>query len=145
MSKGLVYVTSIKEVVGRNIKLYLNQHGMSQADLYRAIGSNSASINEWVKGKKMPEAESLEKIADVFCVPVSELFIDRYSLDNQSENVAALSYYDYLVSHPYAKEIVDIMMGFTSDELEYLYLNTKTMKRLVNNLRETKQHNKKEV
>lgn len=135
-------MTSIKEVVGRNIKFYLNQHGMSQADLYRSIGSNSASVNEWVKGRKMPEAESLERIAGVFCVPVSELFIDRYSLDNQSENVAALSYYGFLMSHPHAKEIVDIMMGFTDEELEYLYLNTKTMKRFVHDRNETKRHNR---
>lgn len=121
-------MTSIKEVVGRNIKFYLDQHNMSQAELYRRIGSNSASVNEWVKGRKMPEAESLEKIAAVFCVPVSELFVDRYGLDNRDEKIAALSYYDFLKTHPDARFIADLMMGCSDDEIKFLYLTAKNMK-----------------
>lgn len=109
-----------KKLIGRNIQFFLEKHHMRQADLYRKIGSNSASLNEWIHGKKMPEIESLEKIAAVFCVPVSEFFIDRFGINDEDENKAALSYYRFLNSHASAKDIVDGMMTLSDDELDSL-------------------------
>ena len=123
-------MTSTKRIVGNNIQHLLKMHHMSQADLYRKIGSNSASVNEWIHGKKMPELDSLEKIADVFCVPISELFIDRSVLYLDEEEKAATSYYLFLRNNPDAMAVADIMMSFSKGELSALRVMANQIKNL---------------
>ncbi len=123
-------MTSTKIIVGNNIDFFRKQHNMSQADLYRKIGSNSASLNEWIRGKKMPEIESLEKLAAVFCVPISEFFVERIGVADDDKNIAALAYYRFLSNHPDAMNIVDDMMGFSNEELSSLRVMSKQIKKL---------------
>lgn len=48
----------------------LSRHGMTQAELARRTGASSGLVNDWVRGKKRPEAAYCEAIARAFDLSV---------------------------------------------------------------------------
>lgn len=118
----------VKMIFGSNVKFYLNKNRMSQADFYRALNSSSGAVSDWINGNKLPGTETIERIAELFHVPISELFVDRDALSYDDVDKAALSYYNYLTAHPKAHTIADLMMGFDDNELDFLYTMVKKMK-----------------
>ena len=59
-----------KNVIGQRIKTMRLSRGMTQADLAKAIGQSQASITMYETGKREPDFETLEALADVFNVPM---------------------------------------------------------------------------
>lgn len=55
------------------INILLKERGMTGAELSREIGVSSAVYSQWNKRRTRPSNKSILKIADYFCVPVSEL------------------------------------------------------------------------
>ena len=64
-----------KNVIGQRIKTMRLSRGMTQADLAKAIGQSQASITMYETGKREPDFETLEALADVFNVPLIS-FVD---------------------------------------------------------------------
>lgn len=62
------------------INLLLLKHGITGADLSRAIGVSNSVYSQWNTKATKPSKKNLKKIADYFGVDVSEL------LDDQEEN-----------------------------------------------------------
>ncbi|MDG5492729.1 helix-turn-helix transcriptional regulator [Psychroserpens sp. SPM9] len=57
-----------------NIKIERARHDMTQGDLAEKIGVSRQSINAIEKGKYVPSALLAIKIAQLFKLPVEELF-----------------------------------------------------------------------
>lgn len=68
-----------KEEIGRNIRLMRNSRQMTQMDLARAIGQSPSSITMYETGRREPDIETLEALADVFNVPLSTIIPDKSS------------------------------------------------------------------
>lgn len=64
-----------KNIIGQRIKTMRLSRGMTQADLAKAIGQSQASITMYETGKREPDFETLESLADVFNVPLIS-FVD---------------------------------------------------------------------
>ena len=64
-----------KNFIGQRIKTMRLSRGMTQADLAKAIGQSQASITMYETGKREPDFETLEALADVFNVPMVS-FVD---------------------------------------------------------------------
>lgn len=58
-----------------NIKIERARHNMTQADLADKIGVSRQSINAIEKGKYVPSTVLAIKIAQLFKMPVEDLFI----------------------------------------------------------------------
>lgn len=58
-----------------NIKVERARHNMTQADLADKIGVSRQSINAIEKGKYVPSTVLAIKIAQLFKMPVEDLFI----------------------------------------------------------------------
>lgn len=67
----MVRMTSIEK-----INILLTQHGMSGADLERAIGVSNSVYSQWNTGATKPSRRNLKKIADYFQIDVTELLDD---------------------------------------------------------------------
>ena len=67
----MVRMTSIEK-----INILLAQHGMSGADLERAIGVSNSVYSQWNTGATKPSRKNLKKIADYFQIDVTELLDD---------------------------------------------------------------------
>ena len=59
-----------KKLIGVRIRTMRLSRNMTQADLAKAIGQSQASITMYENGKREPDFETLEALADVFNVPL---------------------------------------------------------------------------
>lgn len=66
-----------KEVFSKNLQYYLNQSGMSQKELAETIGVSTATMNEWIKAKKFPRIDKIERMANHFGILKSDLIEDK--------------------------------------------------------------------
>ena len=64
-----------KNIIGQRIKTMRLSRHMTQEDLARAIDQSQSSITMYETGRREPDFETLEALADVFNVPISS-FID---------------------------------------------------------------------
>ncbi|MBM7617312.1 repressor LexA [Weissella uvarum] len=71
-----------KEIMGRNIKRLLKQHGMTAAKLSEIVGVSTATISDWCNGKTYPRINKIELMADYFGVSKSELVEDPNEVAN---------------------------------------------------------------
>lgn len=62
-----------KEDVGLLIRTMRRSRDMTQADLAKAIGQSPSSITMYETGRREPDLETFEALADVFNVPMSSL------------------------------------------------------------------------
>ena len=59
-----------------NLKYYLDLRGKSQIDLSRAVGCSTSTVSDWIKGRKIPRADRLERIARALGVSVNDLLLE---------------------------------------------------------------------
>ena len=62
-----------KEEVGQRIRVMRKSRHMTQEELAKAIGQSPSSITMYETGRRSPDYETLEAMADVFNVPLSSL------------------------------------------------------------------------
>ena len=65
-----------KKMVGLRIKTMRQSRKMTQADLAKAIDQSQSSITMYETGRREPDFETLEALADVFNVPISSFMTD---------------------------------------------------------------------
>ena len=66
-----------RENFSRNLKRLMDIRQCSEADVCRYTEKSSATISDWVNGKKFPRTDSLEKLARFFNVSVFELVCEN--------------------------------------------------------------------
>ena len=64
-----------KNVIGQRIRTIRLSRGMTQTDLAKAIDQSQSSITMYETGRREPDFETLEALADVFNVPMV-FFVD---------------------------------------------------------------------
>lgn len=57
---------SLGRIIAENIDRYLVIYEMTQLDLARRLGVSTASVSNWMNGKKIPRAERLDAICAIF-------------------------------------------------------------------------------
>lgn len=66
-----------KEVFAKNLKYYIDSSGISQKDLADAIGVSAPTLNEWLKSKKYPRIDKIERLANYFGILKSDLIEEK--------------------------------------------------------------------
>lgn len=66
-----------KKMFGLRIKTMRQSRKMTQADLAKLINQSQSSITMYETGRREPDFETLEALADVFNVPLSSLMDDN--------------------------------------------------------------------
>ena len=69
-----------KEELGLRIRTMRKSRQMTQEDLARAIGQSTSSITMYETGRREPDLETMEALADVFNVPLISLVSDEDDL-----------------------------------------------------------------
>lgn len=62
-----------KEIFATNLKKLLNERGLAQVDVAKAINVSPQTFNTWVKGIAIPRMGKIQALADYFNVLKSEL------------------------------------------------------------------------
>ncbi len=66
-----------KKVFARNLTLYMERSGKNQKELAEITGVSAPTFNEWIKGKKFPRIDKIQKLADYFGIMKSDLIEDK--------------------------------------------------------------------
>ncbi|MEV2910515.1 XRE family transcriptional regulator [Paenibacillus larvae] len=68
----------VKVIFAKNIKKLRKQKNLTQLELGEALGLGKTTISEWESAKKLPNAGSIQKIANFFGIPNSVLFEEEH-------------------------------------------------------------------
>lgn len=74
-----------KETMAVNIRRYLSQLGMTQAELAKKIDVPSSTVNCWCKAIAYPRIDKIERMADLFGCLKSDLVEDESSVTHTYE------------------------------------------------------------
>lgn len=66
-----------KEVFSKNLQYYMGRKGITQKELSEIIGVSAPTINEWIKTKKYPRIDKVEKLANYFGCLKSDLIEEK--------------------------------------------------------------------
>lgn len=68
----------------QNLKFYLKQANMTQADLAEYMNVSTASISNWCTGNKIPRMDKVDKLCELFDINRSDLIEDKDTEHKQS-------------------------------------------------------------
>lgn len=66
-----------KNVFASNLTYYMQLNKKSRRDVCRDLGFNYYTFTDWVKGRKYPRMDKVEKLASYFGILKSDLIEDR--------------------------------------------------------------------
>ncbi len=65
------------EVFAQNLRNYIESRGKTQKELAEIVGVSAPTMNDWLKGKKMPRMGKIEILANYFGCEKSDLIEDK--------------------------------------------------------------------
>lgn len=77
----------------KNLKKLLLERSMKQTDFAVALGTTTNTVQTWVKGRAIPNAENLDKMSEVLSIEVSELFIRDVESEFSEEYLSIVEKY----------------------------------------------------
>lgn len=66
-----------KEVLARNLTMYLHRSGKSQREMAEIMGVSSSTFNDWANGRKYPRIDKIEFLANYFGIQKSDLIENK--------------------------------------------------------------------
>lgn len=74
-----------KGIFAKNLQYYMERKGITQRELAERIGVSAPTLNEWIKAKKYPRIDKVEKLAKYFGCLKSDLIEDKEKQPAESE------------------------------------------------------------
>ena len=97
-----------KKLIGLRIKTMRMTRKMTQVDLAKAINQSQSSITMYETGRREPDFETLEALADVFNVPLSSIIADEFPAELDPQ-IRIVSGYMENMTEEQKKQIVAIV------------------------------------
>lgn len=77
-----------KEVFASNLKRYMESAGKNQKEMAAIVGVSAPTFNEWLKAKKYPRIDKIEKLAHYFGIKKSDLIEEKTAEQKEVEKKA---------------------------------------------------------
>ena len=65
------------DIFTKNLKMYKEQFEKNQKEVAAIVGVSPPTVHDWLKGKKMPRMNNVQKLADYFGVKLSDLIEEK--------------------------------------------------------------------
>lgn len=65
-----------REVFAQNLRRFADEKGLAQTDIAVLVNCSTATVSDWVNGKKYPRPNRMQRIADILGVKMSDLITD---------------------------------------------------------------------
>ena len=66
-----------KEVFAKNLTYYMENANKNQKEMAAIVGVSAPTFNEWLKAKKFPRIDKIEKLAQYFGILKSDLIEEK--------------------------------------------------------------------
>lgn len=66
-----------KEVFAKNLSYYMEKSNKTQKEMAAIVGVSAPTFNEWLKAKKFPRIDKIEKLAQYFGILKSDLIEEK--------------------------------------------------------------------
>lgn len=75
-----------KKTFAKNLTYYMTMAGKSQKELAEIAGVSAPTFNEWIKAKKYPRIDKIQKLADYFGILKSDLIEEKMTEEKEKDN-----------------------------------------------------------
>lgn len=104
------------KLIGLRIRTMRQSRKMTQADLAYAINQSASSITIYETGRRCPDFETLEALADVFNVPLASIVSDDDSSPELDPQIHAVSTMMEGMSKDQKDQILAIVRAYASTQ-----------------------------
>ena len=66
-----------KEVFAKNLRMYMDIAGKNQKEMAAIAGVSAPTFNDWLKAKKYPRIDKIERLANYFGILKSDLIEEK--------------------------------------------------------------------
>lgn len=66
-----------RETFSNNLQYHMGRKGISQRELAEIVGVSAPTLNEWIKAKKYPRIDKIERLANYFGCLKSDLIEEK--------------------------------------------------------------------
>lgn len=70
-------------IFSKNLKAYLSEFDMTQADLAARLGVSTQSVSNWCKGAKSPRMDKVDAMCSIFHCKRSDLMQDHHETEDK--------------------------------------------------------------
>lgn len=74
-----------KDVFAKNLKYYMEREGKNQKEMAAIVGVSAPTFNEWLKAKKYPRIDKIERLAKYFGILKSDLIEDKQEMQKNND------------------------------------------------------------
>ena len=75
-----------REIFSANLRRKMEEEGKTRKDICEALGFSYYTVTDWVKGKKMPRMDKVEKIAKYFNCLISDLIEEQKNPTTETDS-----------------------------------------------------------
>ncbi len=75
--------SNFQEIFTENLNRLLKETGSSQKNLAIYVGTSPVTVNDWIKGRKVPRAANIDKICKYFGVEQEKLL--KHQINSSSD------------------------------------------------------------
>lgn len=106
-----------KEVFAENLRYYMELSNKNQKEMAEIVGVSAPTFNEWLKAKKFPRIDKIEKLAQYFGILKSDLIEKKITEETQQKNDAATSLAVRLMKDEEFLSVVEIINKLNPEQL----------------------------
>lgn len=74
-----------KEIMAKNLRYYMEAFGKNQKEMAAIAGVSAPTFNDWLKEKKYPRIDKIERMAKYFGILKSDLIEDKQKQPTNDE------------------------------------------------------------
>ena len=105
------------EVFSKNLQMYMERSGKTQKELAEIMGVTAPTFHAWVKGKKYPRIDKVQKLADYFGILKSDLIEEKEKPANDdglTESQRELIAFAKTLSEEQAGKVLQLMKSIVA-------------------------------
>lgn len=106
---------NINIVIGNNIKELRKTHKLTQSDLAQKLNYSNKAISRWESGEIIPDVMTLNKICEIFEIPITQIFEANLSKKQITKQ------YKFQIGNKLAISLLAVLMVWLSATITYVY------------------------
>lgn len=121
--------SNVRKNFQRNLNNLLEANNMNQAELGAKLGVSSATTSDWCTGKKVPQMDRIEEIANILGVTSSVMLADGEEVDSYFLNRETASVANEIFKNPDIRLLFNAARDVSADDLRSVAAILESLKR----------------